>query len=78
VSSTNKRWETLSAPMFLASMKMTNNKGDKGSPYLKPQELLKNPEGLSFTKTEKCTEEIQNSIQECHFSPKPHLLNKYN
>jgi len=57
---------------------MTNNNGDKGSPCLKPRELLKNPDGLSFTKIEKRIKKIQCAIQERHFSPKPHLLNKYN
>jgi hypothetical protein len=38
---------------------MRNNKGDKGSPYLKPLELEKKPLGLPFTKIEKRTVEMQ-------------------
>ena len=36
-----------------------NNKGDKGSPCLKPQELGKKPLRLPFTKIEKRTVEMQ-------------------
>jgi hypothetical protein len=53
-------------------------KGDKGSRGLKPQELLKNLNGLPFTKTENHTEEIQCTIQERYLSPNSHLFNKYN
>jgi len=42
-----------------ASITMTNNKGNKGSPCLKPQELLKKSVGVSLTKIEKRTKKIQ-------------------
>jgi hypothetical protein len=57
---------------------MTNRRGDRASPYLCPQELLKKPDRVPFTKMEKHTEEKQCAIQEHHFSPKPHLFNLYN
>jgi hypothetical protein len=45
--------------LLKASIMMTNGKGDKGSPYFRPRKLLKNLVRVPFTKTEKCTEEIQ-------------------
>jgi hypothetical protein len=45
--------------LLKASITITKRNGDKGSPYLKPRELLKKLDGLPFTKTEKRTEEIQ-------------------
>ena len=36
-------------------MTKRNKRGDKGSPYLKPHELPKNPTGDPFTNTEKQT-----------------------
>jgi hypothetical protein len=41
---------------------------DNGSPCLKPQELLKKPDGVSRTNTKKRTEEIQKAIKLHHFS----------
>lgn len=41
--------------LLSASMKMTIMRGDNGSPYLRPQKLLKKSIGLSFTKTENFT-----------------------
>lgn len=61
-----------------ASITKTNSMGDKGSPCLNPQELLKNPIGVPLTKTEKRIEEIQWTIHEHHFFPKPHHLSIYN
>jgi hypothetical protein len=37
--------------LLKASIIIKNKKCDKGSPYIKPQELLKKPDILSFTKT---------------------------
>jgi hypothetical protein len=64
--------------LLKASMTTTNKRGDRGSPYLSPLELLKKPDGEPLTKIEKRTEEIQYDIQETHFSPKPHLFNMNN
>jgi hypothetical protein len=64
--------------LLKTSMTMTNNNGDKGSPCFKLQELLNDLDGLPFTKTEMGTKKIQCTIQEHHFPPKLHLLNKYN
>jgi hypothetical protein len=63
--------------LLKASMTLTKRKGDSGSPYLNPQELLKKPAGEPFTKTEKQTEDMQCTIQEHYFSLKPHLLTMY-
>jgi hypothetical protein len=53
---------------------MTNNNGDKGSPYLRPQELLKKGEGVPYTKPRKYHEQSKYTI-----SPlKPLFLSKYN
>jgi hypothetical protein len=60
--------------LLKASITITKRKGDKGSPCLKPRELLKKPNRLPFTRTKKHTEEIQ--CQERHFPLKPHLINK--
>jgi hypothetical protein len=49
-----------------ASITMRNSCGDKGSPCLKPHELLKKPMGEPFTNTEKRTDETQWAIQD-HF-----------
>lgn len=38
-----------------ASITITNNNEDKGSPYFRPQKLLKKLVGVLFTKTEKRT-----------------------
>jgi hypothetical protein len=62
--------------LLKASTTITKRKGDKGSPYLRSRELLKKPNRLPFTKTEKRTKEIQNVIQEAISPQKPHILNK--
>jgi hypothetical protein len=64
--------------LLKASMTITNRKEDKGSPCLTPRELLKKSDGVPLTKTEKRIDKMQCTIQEHHFSPKPHILNKYN
>jgi len=64
--------------LLRASITMTNKRGNRGSRCLIPWELLKKPDRVPFTKTEKCIEVMQCAIQEHHFSPKPHLLNIYN
>jgi hypothetical protein len=67
---------TTKSILLKASITITKRKCDKGSPSLKPWELLKKQDGLSFTKTKKRTKKIQYAIQERHFSPKTHLLNR--
>jgi hypothetical protein len=44
--------------LFNASITITKRKGDNGSLCLMPRELLKMPNKVPFTKTEKHTEEI--------------------
>jgi hypothetical protein len=56
---------------------ITNNKGDKGSHYLKSREILKNFVDLPLTNIEKHIEEIQCAIPLNYFSPKQHLLSIY-
>jgi hypothetical protein len=62
--------------LLKASIIITKRKGDKGFPCLRPGKLPKKLDGVLFAKTEKCIEEIQCVLKECHFSPKRHLLNK--
>jgi hypothetical protein len=62
--------------LLKASIIITKRKGDKGFTCLRPRKLPKKLDGVLFAKTEKCIEEIQCVLKECHFSPKPHLLNK--
>jgi len=62
--------------LLKTSIIITKRKGDKGFPCLRPGKLPKKLDGVLFAKTEKCIEEIQCVLKECHFSPKPHLLNK--
>jgi hypothetical protein len=64
--------------LLKASMTITNIKADIGSPCLTPCVLLKIPNGEPLTSIEKRIDEMQRAIQEQHFSPKPHLLSKYN
>jgi hypothetical protein len=51
-----------------APITITNNKGNKGSPFLKPQELLKKFIGVLFTNIKTHTEEIQRAIKLHQFS----------
>ena len=64
--------------LLKASMTITNIKENIGLPCLTPRVLLKIPNGEPLTNIEKRIDEMQCAIQEQHFSPKPHLLSKYN
>lgn len=59
---------------YRKSAARTNNRGDRGSPYLTPLLQLKAFLGIPLSKTIEVAEEKIFSIHEIHFCPKPLAL----
>lgn len=59
------------------TIRMTNNKGNRGFPLPHATRAAKKSVGQLFTNIEKRTKEIQQAIQEHYFPPNPHLLSMY-
>ena len=54
---------------------MTKENGDKGSPYLMPLELSKNPQGAPLIRIENLTIKMQNITHLFHLFGKPQRSN---
>jgi hypothetical protein len=62
---------TTKSILLKASITITKRKCDKGSPSLKPRELLKKQDGLLFTKTKKAPKKY-NALSKSVISPQKH------